>query len=117
MYTCHLSVLRRALVEEVGGFDPEFEGSQDWDLVLRVTERARKVVHVPRVLYHWRTLETSTAGGGEEAKPWAFEAGTQGDPGPLRPHRPAGAGRSATRTGPASTTCSRGSSASPWSAS
>jgi GT2 family glycosyltransferase len=77
MYTCHLSVLRRSLVEEVGGFDPEFEGSQDWDLVLRVTERARRVVHVPRVLYHWRTLETSTAGGGEEAKPWAFDAGTR----------------------------------------
>jgi GT2 family glycosyltransferase len=77
MYTCHLSVLRRGLVEEVGGFDPEFEGSQDWDLVLKVSERARQVVHVPRVLYHWRTLETSTAGGGEEAKPWAFEAGTR----------------------------------------
>ena len=77
MYTCHLSVLRRSLVEEVGGFDAEFEGSQDWDLVLKVTERARQVVHVPRVLYHWRMLETSAAGGGEEAKPWAFEAGTR----------------------------------------
>ena len=77
MYSCHLSVLRRRLVEEVGGFDPEFEGSQDWDLVLKVTERARRVVHVPKVLYHWRTLETSTAGAGEEAKPWAFEAGTR----------------------------------------
>lgn len=77
MYTCHLSVLRRGLVEEVGGFDPAFEGSQDWDLVLRASERARQVVHVPKVLYHWRTLETSTAGGGEAAKPWAFEAGTR----------------------------------------
>jgi GT2 family glycosyltransferase len=77
MYTCHLSVMRRSLVAEVGGFDPEFEGSQDWDLVLKVTERAREVVHIPEVLYHWRTLETSTAGGGEEAKPWAFEAGTR----------------------------------------
>lgn len=75
MYTCHLSVLRRSLVEEVGGFDPEFEGSQDWDLVLKVTERARAVLHVPRVLYHWRGLATSAAGGGEAAKPWAFEAG------------------------------------------
>jgi GT2 family glycosyltransferase len=75
MYTCHLSVLRRSLVEEVGGFDPEFEGSQDWDLVLKVTERAAAVLHVPRVLYHWRMLETSAAGGGEAAKPWAFEAG------------------------------------------
>jgi GT2 family glycosyltransferase len=75
MYTCHLSVLRRSLVEEVGGFDPDFEGSQDWDLVLKVTERARSVVHIPRVLYHWRALETSTAGNGESVKPWAFEAG------------------------------------------
>jgi O-antigen biosynthesis protein len=75
MYTCHLSVLRRALVEEVGGFDAEFEGSQDWDLVLKVTERARVVLHVPRVLYHWRILETSAAGGGEAVKPYAFEAG------------------------------------------
>jgi GT2 family glycosyltransferase len=75
MYTCHLSVLRRSLVDQVGGFDSEFEGSQDWDLVLKVTERARAVVHVPRVLYHWRMLETSAAGGGEAAKPWAFEAG------------------------------------------
>jgi O-antigen biosynthesis protein len=73
MYTCHLSVLRRSLVEEVGGFDPGFEGSQDWDLVLKVTERARAVLHVPRVLYHWRMIETSAAGG--DAKPWAFEAG------------------------------------------
>jgi GT2 family glycosyltransferase len=75
MYTCHFSVLRRSLVEEVGGFDPEFEGSQDWDLILRVTERARAVVHVPRILYHWRMLKTSAAGGGESAKPWAFDAG------------------------------------------
>jgi O-antigen biosynthesis protein len=77
MYTCHLSVLRRSLVEQVGGFDAEYEGSQDWDLVLKVSERARRVVHVPRVLYHWRMLESSAAGGGEAAKPWAFEAGTR----------------------------------------
>ncbi len=74
MYTCHFSVLRRALVEEVGGFDEAFEGSQDWDLVLKVSERARAIVHVPRVLYHWRILETSAAAD-ESAKPWAFEAG------------------------------------------
>lgn len=77
MFSCHLSVFRRSLVEAVGGFDPEFEGSQDWDLVLKVTERARAVVHVPRVLYHWRMIEGSTAGADESAKPWAFEAGTR----------------------------------------
>jgi O-antigen biosynthesis protein len=79
MYTCHLSVLRRSVVEEVGGFDPDCEGAQDWDIVLKVTERARKVLHVPRVLYHWRGIAGSTADsseeGGEAAKPWAFEAG------------------------------------------
>jgi GT2 family glycosyltransferase len=76
MYTCHLSVLRRALVEEVGGFDGRYEGAQDWDLVLRTTERARRVLHVPRVLYHWRAIATSAAAG-ENVKPWAFEAGTR----------------------------------------
>jgi GT2 family glycosyltransferase len=76
MYTCHLSVLRRSLVEEVGGFDQEFEGSQDWDLVLKVTERARAIIHVPRVLYHWRILDTSAALSAD-AKPWAFEAGVR----------------------------------------
>jgi O-antigen biosynthesis protein len=77
MYTCHLSVLRASLVAEVGGFLEGSEGSQDWDLVLRVTERARAVVHVPQVLYHWRTLDTSTAGRGEAAKPYAYAAGTR----------------------------------------
>ncbi|HEY8545282.1 MAG TPA: glycosyltransferase, partial [Acidimicrobiales bacterium] len=51
-------------------------GSQDWDLVLRVTEKARAVVHVPRVLYHWRAVVTSTAADAE-AKPYAYEAGTR----------------------------------------
>lgn len=77
MYTGHLSVLRRSLVEDVGGFDPAFEGSQDWDLVLKVTERACEVVHVPRVLYHWRVHETSAAQLGGGGKDWAFEAGEQ----------------------------------------
>jgi GT2 family glycosyltransferase len=74
MYTCHLSVFRRSLVEDVGGFQDSFEGAQDWDLVLRATEQARKVLHVPRVLYHWRSIATSAAAG-EAVKPWAFEAG------------------------------------------
>ena len=106
MYTCHLSVLRRSLVEEVGGFDPDFEGSQDWDLVLKVTERARAVIHVPQVLYHWR-IEGSTSaagGGGEAAKPWAFEAGTRAIAGALRADRLARDGSRGTRATPASTT-------------
>jgi O-antigen biosynthesis protein len=74
MYTSHLSVLRTALVREVGGFRPGYDGSQDHDLVLRVTERARKVVHVPQVLYHWRVVPGSAAGD-SEAKPYAWDAG------------------------------------------
>lgn len=73
MYTCHLSVARRALVEEVGALRPGFDGAQDWDLVFRLAERARRIIHVPQVLYHWRTAPTSAAGG-VEAKPWAYEA-------------------------------------------
>jgi GT2 family glycosyltransferase len=74
MYTGHLGVLRRALVLEVGGFRAGFEGSQDHDLVLRVTERARRIVHVPEVLYSWAVVPGSAAGD-IGAKPYAFEAG------------------------------------------
>jgi glycosyltransferase involved in cell wall biosynthesis len=74
MYTCHFSVLRTSVVREVGGFHPGSDGSQDHDLVLRVTERARKVVHIPRVLYHWRIMPGS-ASGDSDAKPYAWEAG------------------------------------------
>ncbi len=77
MYTCHLSVLRRELVDRVGRFRHEFEGSQDWDLALRVTEAARRVVHVPEILYSWRTVPSSTAATGPEAKGYAYEAGTR----------------------------------------
>ncbi len=73
MYLGHLTVMRRSLVEEVGGFRADFEGSQDYDLALRVTERAAAIVHVPEVLYHWRALTTSIAHG-HEAKPYAFAA-------------------------------------------
>jgi len=74
MYTCHLSVLRTSVVREVGGFHEGFDGSQDHDLVLRVTERARRVVHVPRVLYKWRAVPGSVVMD-PQAKPYAWEAG------------------------------------------
>ena len=74
MYTCHLSVMRRSLVSEVGGFRPDFDGSQDYDLVLRVTERTGRILHLPQVLYLWRTLPGSAAGD-VGAKPYALEAG------------------------------------------
>jgi len=56
MYTAHLSVLRASLAREVGGFRQGFDGSQDHDLVLRVTERTHRIVHIPEVLYHWRVV-------------------------------------------------------------
>jgi hypothetical protein len=73
-YCCHLSVLRRSLTVEVGGFRPGFEGSQDYDIILRVTEKARRVHHLPEVLYHWRKVPMSVASD-PGAKPYAYESG------------------------------------------
>lgn len=73
MYTCHLSAIRRSVGDEVGWFRPGYDGSQDWDLILRVTERARRIVHIPKVLYHWRTVPTSVLSG-DDVKPYAYEA-------------------------------------------
>lgn len=72
----HLGAFRTSLLREVGAFRPGYEGSQDWDITLRaVTLCGRdKVRHIPRVLYHWRTLPTSTASS-NEAKPYAVAAG------------------------------------------
>jgi GT2 family glycosyltransferase len=69
-YLMH-SVLRRALVEAVGGFDPAMDGTQDWDLLLRCTEQTDRVLHIPRVLYHWRQVPGSAASG--VRKPGTFE--------------------------------------------
>jgi GT2 family glycosyltransferase len=76
MYTGHLSVLLRSAVELVGGFRPECEGSQDHDLVLRVSELPGEKVHVPKVLYHWRASEASTASSAGN-KPYAWTAGVK----------------------------------------
>ncbi len=60
-YVSHLGVYRRSLVEAVGGFRPGFEGSQDYDLLLRASERTDRIEHIPRPLYHWRVHAGSTA--------------------------------------------------------
>ncbi|HEY8506350.1 MAG TPA: glycosyltransferase family 2 protein [Gemmataceae bacterium] len=73
-YVCHLTVLKRDLVTELGGFREGFDGAQDHDLVLRASERARKIVHIPKILYHWRMHEQSTAAF-NSSKRYAFEAG------------------------------------------
>jgi O-antigen biosynthesis protein len=72
-YCSHLSTIRRSVFEAVDGFRTGFDGSQDYDLVLRVTEQARRVVHIPDVLYHWRAVVGSTASD-FDAKPQAFTA-------------------------------------------
>jgi len=73
MYTNHLMVLRRRMVEEAGRFRVGYEGSQDFDLALRVITRTQRVGHVPKVLYHWRKIAESTAADAG-AKPWALDA-------------------------------------------
>ena len=73
-YILHFVVARRALVTDVGGFRPGFDGAQDHDLLLRLTERTSRIAHVPRILYHWRQSGASVATDAAN-KPWAFEAG------------------------------------------
>ncbi|SIR93662.1 Glycosyltransferase, GT2 family [Aquipseudomonas alcaligenes] len=72
----HLGLYRRSLVEEVGGFRTGFEGAQDYDLALRCIERLEPsmIVHIPHVLYHWRSHAASTAAS-NDAKPYAMQAG------------------------------------------
>lgn len=72
-YLGHLVMIRRSLLDSLGGMRPELDGAQDYDLMLRATEQARAVVHVPEVLYHWRIVSGSAAGDAT-AKPWAYAA-------------------------------------------
>ncbi|MBF2066591.1 MAG: glycosyltransferase [Calothrix sp. C42_A2020_038] len=74
MYTCHLSVYRTSIIRDINGFRSEYDGSQDYDLALRVAEKTRSIYHIPKILYHWRNISTSAASG-SEAKPWAYTAG------------------------------------------
>ena len=72
-YLCHMIFLRRDLVRAVGGFQSSFDGSQDYDLLLRVSERTERIHHIPRVLYHWRRSENSSASDVRQ-KPGQLEA-------------------------------------------
>lgn len=73
MYICHLGVYRRSLIEAIGGFRPGFEGSQDYDLALRFTEKTDRVFHIPKILYHWR-IHPASAASSTDAKPYAYQA-------------------------------------------
>lgn len=73
-YLCHFTTVRREIVERAGRFRPEFDGAQDYDLFLRVSELTNRIRHLPRILYHWRRSETSTSDN-IRRKPQALEAG------------------------------------------
>lgn len=73
MYTCHFSVFRKKVLDELGGIRVGFEGSQDYDLVLRLMEKTNRIGHVPKILYHWRTRKESTANN-LGAKPYIVES-------------------------------------------
>jgi glycosyltransferase involved in cell wall biosynthesis len=73
-YICHLAVYKTTIIKQIGGFRKGFEGSQDYDLVLRFVEKTDKIYHIPKVLYHWRMLPESTASE-FNSKSYANEAG------------------------------------------
>jgi O-antigen biosynthesis protein len=73
MYTCHLGIYRKSIVDEIGGFRWEYEGSQDYDFVLRLIEKSEKIYHIPKILYHWRMI-TGSAATDENAKSYAYAA-------------------------------------------
>lgn len=72
-YICHFSVFRKQLLSKTGQFNSEYDGSQDYDFILRATENANKIVHIPKILYNWRISKSSVASGAS-AKPYAYEA-------------------------------------------
>ena len=74
-YICHFSVFRRDLMEKLGGERSEYDGAQDYDLIIRMAEIAKNIKHIPKILYHWRVHDLSTSKAGADAKPYAFEAG------------------------------------------
>lgn len=73
MYTCHVACVRMALVRQLGGLRTEFDGCQDWDFVLRLTELTTKISHIAKVLYHWRVIPASIASD-ITAKPYVLAA-------------------------------------------
>lgn len=73
-YICHFSVFKKELMDKLGGFKSEYDGSQDFDIVARASELTEHIVHIPKVLYHWRAHRNSTAQN-SDSKPYAFEIG------------------------------------------
>ena len=75
-YICHFLVVSRGLLEKVGGFERQYDGAQDYDFILRCTEQANGICHIPKVLYHWRTHAQSTADN-PISKQYAYDAGAR----------------------------------------
>lgn len=73
-YMCHFLAVRKSLVDTVGGLNEKFDGAQDYDFVLRLTENTKKIYHCPRILYHWRCSNQSTAAS-QGNKMYAIHAG------------------------------------------
>lgn len=73
-YICHLVVVKKELADRVGGLRKEFDGAQDHDFLLRITEQTDRIVHIPKVLYHWRIHKASTADN-PASKLYAYQAG------------------------------------------
>lgn len=73
-YICHFSIFKKELMDKLGGFRSEYDGSQDFDIVARASELTKHIVHIPKVLYHWRAHKNSTAQN-SDSKPYAFEIG------------------------------------------
>lgn len=73
-YICHFSIFKKELMDKLQGFRSEYDGSQDFDIVARAFEETNEIVHIPKVLYHWRVHQNSTAGN-SDSKPYAFEVG------------------------------------------
>ena len=73
-YICHLFVVRKDVMERAGLFESCYDGAQDHDFILRCTEKAEHIVHIPKVLYHWRCHAQSTSEN-PESKLYAFENG------------------------------------------
>lgn len=73
-YICHIFVVRKSLTDETGMLRSEFDGAQDFDFILRCCEKAKKITHIPKVLYHWRCHMDSTAAD-PSSKAYAYEAG------------------------------------------
>ena len=73
-YICHFTVLRKSIVDKLGGFRSEYNGSQDYDMFLRFSEKTNKIYHIPKILYHWRMIPGSTSSDAS-SKNYAYDAG------------------------------------------